>query len=78
MSYIYKYPRPAVTADIVVITREFEPKVMLIQRGGEPYKGCWAFYNTIRHQLKLKGEASAGVFLSAELQRSPVQKNKNL
>ena len=43
MSYTYKYPRPAVTADVVVITKEPEPKVLLIQRGGDPYKGCWAF-----------------------------------
>lgn len=43
MSYTYKYPRPAVTTDCVVITKEQEPKVLLIQRGNEPYKGCWAF-----------------------------------
>ena len=43
MSYTYKYPRPAVTADVVAITKEEEPKVLLIQRGNEPYKGCWAF-----------------------------------
>lgn len=43
MEYTYKYPRPAVTADCVVITREVEPKVLLIQRAIEPYKGCWAF-----------------------------------
>jgi len=43
MSYTYKYPRPAVTADVVAITRDKEPKVLLIQRGNEPYKGCWAF-----------------------------------
>lgn len=43
MSYTYKYPRPAVTADVVAITKEEEPKVLLIQRGFEPYKGCWAF-----------------------------------
>ena len=43
MAYTYKYPRPAVTADCIVITREAEPKVLLIQRGSEPYKGCWAF-----------------------------------
>ncbi len=43
MSYTYKYPRPAVTADVVAITNEEEPKVLLIQRGFEPYKGCWAF-----------------------------------
>jgi len=43
MEYTYKYPRPAVTADCVVITKEADPKVLLIQRGFEPYKGCWAF-----------------------------------
>ena len=30
MEYTYKYPRPAVTADCVVITKEAEPKVLLI------------------------------------------------
>ena len=43
MEYTYKYQRPAVTADCVVITKEAEPKVLLIQRGADPYKGCWAF-----------------------------------
>ena len=43
MTYTYKYPRPAVTADCIVITREAEPRVLLIQRGIDPYKGCWAF-----------------------------------
>ena len=42
--YSYKYPRPAVTADCVVIGRAVDnkPYVLLIQRGNEPYKGCWA------------------------------------
>ena len=43
MTYTYKYPRPSVTADCIVMTRESEPQVMLIQRGHEPFKGCWAF-----------------------------------
>lgn len=43
MAYTYKYPRPAVTADCVVTTKEAEPKVLLIERGADPYKGCWAF-----------------------------------
>ena len=30
MAYTYKYPRPAVTADCVVITKEAKPKVLLI------------------------------------------------
>lgn len=43
MIYTYKYPRPAVTADCIVITKEAEPKVLLIERGDDPFKGCWAF-----------------------------------
>jgi len=43
MAYTYKYPRPAVTADCIVITKEPDPKVLLIVRGDEPFKGCWAF-----------------------------------
>ena len=43
MSYTYKYSRPAVTADCVVITQEDCPKVLLIERGATPFKGCWAF-----------------------------------
>jgi 8-oxo-dGTP diphosphatase len=31
-----------VTADCVVITKEETPQVLLIQRGFEPFKGCWA------------------------------------
>ena len=43
MEFSYKYPRPAVTADCVVMTNEPLPKVLLIQRGSDPFKGAWAF-----------------------------------
>lgn len=43
MEYTYKYPRPAVTSDCVVMTKEEVPKVLLIQRGADPFKGAWAF-----------------------------------
>ncbi len=43
MEYTYKYPRPAVTADCVVMTKETVPQVLLVERGADPYKGCWAF-----------------------------------
>ena len=42
--YCYKYPHPAVTTDCVVFG--FDGKrlnILLIERGGEPFKGCWAF-----------------------------------
>ncbi len=40
--YSYEYPRPALTADIVIFNNE-ATKVLLIKRGNEPYKDCWAF-----------------------------------
>lgn len=43
MSYTYKYPRPSVTVDLVIFTiSENDLQVLLIRRGGEPFKNCWA------------------------------------
>ncbi len=44
MSFTYKYPRPAVTVDIVLF-RLVENKwhVLLIERKSDPYAGHWAF-----------------------------------
>ena len=36
------YPRPYVTADLVVFT-DGEPEVLLVKRKGHPYIGRWAF-----------------------------------
>lgn len=42
--YSYKYPRPAVTTDCVIFgLDDTDLKVLLIQRGIEPFKGRWAF-----------------------------------
>src|SRR4051794_24420118 len=40
--YEYEYARPSVAADVVVVTREAEPRVLLIRRKGEPFAGAWA------------------------------------
>ncbi|HDR51944.1 MAG TPA: NUDIX hydrolase, partial [Mariniphaga anaerophila] len=41
--YNYKYPRPAVTVDALVYTKEENRFwVLLIQRGRQPFKGTWA------------------------------------
>src|SRR5262245_43042945 len=43
MTYSYEYPRPALTVDCVVFgCDEAALKVMLIQRGLEPFRGQWA------------------------------------
>lgn len=42
-NYCYKYPRPAVTTDIVVLaSHKCTIKVLLVKRGNEPFKGKWA------------------------------------
>ena len=42
--YSYKYPRPAATADCVIFGFDgVSIKILLIQRGIEPFKGKWAF-----------------------------------
>ncbi|HEX3888787.1 MAG TPA: NUDIX hydrolase [Phenylobacterium sp.] len=42
MSFTYHYPHMAVTADAVILTRSQPRKVLLVQRGGPPFKGMWA------------------------------------
>lgn len=44
-TYTYDYPRPALTADCVIFGQDGEKElsVLLIERGSDPYKGCWAF-----------------------------------
>jgi len=43
MLYTYEYPRPMVTVDIFLLKKQGDsPQVLLIQRGGEPFKGKWA------------------------------------
>lgn len=40
--FSYDYPRPALTVDLVVATREARPRVLLIQRKKDPFAGSWA------------------------------------
>lgn len=42
LKYCYDYPRPALTADIVLFNSDASA-VLLIRRGNDPYKDCWAF-----------------------------------
>ncbi len=42
--YCYKYPHPAVATDCVVFGFDGSKlHLLLVERGREPYKGCWAF-----------------------------------
>lgn len=43
-TYTYKYPHPAVTTDCVIFGYDgIKIKVLLVERGIDPYKGMWAF-----------------------------------
>ena len=74
MSFTYDFPRPMVTVDCVVFgLDDGELKVLLIQRGTEPFKGRWALPGGFVHldegleeaaRRELKEEAGvAHVFL---------------
>lgn len=40
--FTYDYPRPALTVDLVILTREARPRVLLIRRKSPPFAGKWA------------------------------------
>lgn len=42
MGFSYDYPRPSVTVDIILITKDVLPSILLIQRKHAPFKGTWA------------------------------------
>lgn len=41
-AFTYPYPRPSLTVDVVLVTREPNPRVLLIQRKADPFVGKWA------------------------------------
>lgn len=56
--YQYKYEHMAVTTDCVILCYEdWKLKVLLVRRGGEPYKGMWAFPGGF---LRMKETAEQG------------------
>ena len=40
--HTYEYPRPALTVDVAIVTREVRPRVLLIRRKKDPFAGSWA------------------------------------
>ena len=70
--YAYRWPRASVTADAVLFAeRDGQIYVLLIQRGNEPYKGCWAFPGgflemdeTVAHCAERELEEETGIVLT--------------
>ena len=43
-TYTYEYPHPSVTTDCVIFGFDgTKLRVLLVERGIEPFKGSWAF-----------------------------------
>jgi 8-oxo-dGTP diphosphatase len=40
--YTYDYPRPAVSVDVVIVSNEPTPRVLLVRRKHDPFAGRWA------------------------------------
>lgn len=48
--YVYEYPRPAMTADNVIFGFDGDSlKILLVERGIEPFKGSWALPGGFMH-----------------------------
>ena len=58
MSHTYEYARPSVTVDIVIVTGESEPKVLLIRRKKEPFIGTWVFEDHAAHCRSFRSGAN--------------------
>lgn len=57
--YCYKYPHPAVTTDCVIFGFDGNDiKVLLIERGIEPFKGKWAFPGGFLNMDETAGEGA--------------------
>jgi 8-oxo-dGTP diphosphatase len=41
-TFTYPYPRPSLTVDVVLVTRDAAPWVLLIRRKADPFAGKWA------------------------------------
>jgi 8-oxo-dGTP diphosphatase len=69
MSHTYEYPRPALTVDIVLFSKEVETlSILLIQRNNPPFEGMWALpggfvdmNETLEHAAKRELEEETGI-----------------
>ena len=60
MSYTYKYPRPAVTVDMLVFREQkSQLEILLIRRNHEPFEGKWALPGGFMDMNETLEEAAA-------------------
>jgi 8-oxo-dGTP diphosphatase len=56
--FTYEYPRPALTVDLVLATREIRPRVLLIRRKKDPFAGSWALPGGFVDENERLGDAA--------------------
>ncbi|MBR5160844.1 MAG: NUDIX hydrolase, partial [Thermoguttaceae bacterium] len=61
LKYCYRWPRPGYTADCVILrpAKKSNFEVLLIQRGGEPFKGSWALPGGFVNEYEALPDAAA-------------------
>ena len=40
--FFYSYPRASITVDALILDSKTKTKLLLIKRGNDPFKNCWA------------------------------------
>ncbi len=59
MSFTYKYPRPALTVDVVVFKKtSYSNQILLIERLFPPFEHCWAFPGGFVNENELLNDAA--------------------
>lgn len=58
-NYTYEWPRPAVTVDAILVSKETPSKVLLIQRKQNPFAGEWALPGGFVDELEPLHQAAA-------------------
>jgi 8-oxo-dGTP diphosphatase len=56
--FSYDFPRPALTVDIAIVTREAHPKILLIRRKNDPFAGSWALPGGFVEENERLGDAA--------------------
>ena len=67
----YDYPRPALTVDVVLLTRDSVPRVLLIRRKRDPFAGCWAFPGGFVEEGETLTQAAARELLEETMVAAP-------
>lgn len=52
------FPKPNLTVDIIALSTDSRPEILLIRRKNDPYKGCWALPGGYVEENETTGKAA--------------------